>query len=364
MRVDRLIKPPKGYPFTRFCWGMNIIIFFLAVLVLQSSIPFLTKTSLAQAADQAVPTQTIQLESSEYQQLFHELISKHGFSQQQLSQLFAGVTIKQTVLELMDRQGEARPYYQYWPLFITPSIIAAGKAKLEEHKELLDRIEGELGVDREFIVAIWAIESRFGQNTGQFNVFQTLNTLFAAYPRRSAFFRQELLEFLILCRENDFDPLTIKGSYAGAFGQSQFIPSSFRKYAVSFDSDDRPDVFNSTADVLASIANYLKHFHWQLNAPVYADIGSDLHAADLVNAQQKGREGRVGWRDVARIQATDIPRPPGDSDLSIIGLEVDPLLGGGFRYIAGYPNFQAITAWNHSNRYAMAVSQLAEAFMQ
>lgn len=318
---------------------------------------------LAQAADQ-VPPSTIRLDSTEYQQLFEELITQHGFTWEQLTELFAGLTIKQNVLELMDRQREARPYYQYRPLFITPSIIAAGKARLEEHKAILDRIEGELGVDREFIVAIWAIESRFGQNTGHFNVFQTLNTLFAAYPRRSAFFRQELLEFLILCRDNGFDPLTIRGSYAGAFGQSQFIPSSFRKYAVSFDDDARPDVFNSTADVLASIANYLKHFHWQLDAPVYADIGSDLHATALIEAQQKGREGRVGWREVARIQAVEIPRPPGDSDLSIVGLEVDPLLGGGFRYIAGYPNFQAITAWNHSNRYAMAVSQLAEAFKQ
>ncbi len=318
---------------------------------------------LAQAADQ-VPPSTIRLDTAEYQQLFEELITQHGFTWQQLTELFAGLTIKQNVLELMDRQGEARPYYQYRPLFITPSIIAAGKARLEEHKAILDRIEGELGVDREFIVAIWAIESRFGQNTGQFNVFQTLNTLFAAYPRRSAFFRQELLEFLILCRDNGFDPLTIRGSYAGAFGQSQFIPSSFRKYAVSFDDDARPDVFNSTADVLASIANYLKHFHWQLDAPVYADIGTDLRATALIDAQQKGREGRVGWREVARIQAVEIPRPPGDSDLSIVGLEVDPLLGGGFRYIAGYPNFQAITAWNHSNRYAMAVSQLAEAFKQ
>ncbi len=344
------------------CWGISLGIALLAI-TFEAPKPLAALTPLAQAADQ-VPAPTIQLDSAEYRQLFEELINQHGFTEQQLTGLFSGLTIKQNVLELMDRQGEARPYYQYRPLFITPSIIAAGKARLEEHKDILDRIEGELGVDREFVVAIWAIESRFGQNTGQFNVFQTLNTLFAAYPRRSAFFRQELLEFLILCRDNGFDPLTIHGSYAGAFGQSQFIPSSFRKYAVSFDNDARPDVFNSTADVLASIANYLKQFDWQLDAPVYADIGTDLRATALIEAQQKGREGRVGWREVARIQAVELPRPPGDSDLSIVGLEVDPLLGGGFRYIAGYPNFQAITAWNHSNRYAMAVSQLAEAFKQ
>ena len=261
----------------------------------------------------------------------------------------------------MDRQWEAKPYYEYWPLFITPTVIAAGKQKLKEHKVLLDRIEAEIGVDREYIIAIWGVESRFGANHGKYGVFQTLNTLFDAYPRRSNFFRQQLLAFLLLCRDNQLDPLAIKGSYAGAFGQTQFIPSSFQEYAVSFDGDTRRDVFNSTADILASIANYLHRFKWVLNAPVYAEIGHTLQADTLVQANLKGRKALVDWREVAASQGVTLPRPPHDSGLTIVGLEIHPLEGGGFRYVAGYQNFQAITAWNNSSRYAMAVSELANA---
>jgi membrane-bound lytic murein transglycosylase B len=303
----------------------------------------------------------IDLQKDTYRVLFTELREKHNFSQTELDALFKGVVINKKVLELMDRQWEAKPYYEYWPLFITPTVIATGKQKLKEHKDVLDRIEVEIGVDREYVVAIWGVESRFGNNHGKYGVFQTLNTLFDAYPRRSNFFRQQLLHFLLLCRENQLDPLTVKGSYAGAFGQTQFIPSSFQEYAVSFDGDNRRDVFNSTDDILASIANYLHRFKWVLDAPVYAEIGSSLKADKLVQANLKGRKALVDWRDVAAAQQVTLPRPPNDSGLTIVGLEIHPVEGGGFRYVAGYQNFQAITAWNNSSRYAMAVSELADA---
>ncbi len=261
----------------------------------------------------------------------------------------------------MDKQWEAKPYYKYWPLFITPSVIQKGKNKLVEHKATLDRIEKELGVDREVVVAIWGIESKFGAHRGRHNVFRTLNTLFDAYPRRSTFFRKQLVHFLLLCRENNMDPHAINGSYAGAFGQTQFIPSSFREYAVSFDGDNRRDVFNSTDDILASIANYLRRYHWTLDATIYWDIGGQLHSQTLISAHLKGRKGRVDWQKVKEIQGIKIPAPPDNKKVSIVGLEIDPAKGGGFRYVAGYPNFHAITAWNHSNRYAMAVTELAEA---
>lgn len=233
---------------------------------------------------------------------------------------------------------------------------------LRQHEKLLDRIEEQFGVDREVVISIWGIESRFGTHEGSFPVFETLNTLFDAYPRRSKFFRNQLIHFLLLCKENQIDPLAVKGSYAGAFGQTQFIPSSFREYAVSFDDDNRRDVFNSTEDILASIANYLKRFHWTLNSPVYIDIGTELKAKELVSANLKGRKGRADHRIVAQAQGVALPEPPGNRQLSIVGLEIAPAMGGGFRYVAGYPNFQAITEWNHSNRYAMAVAELAEAF--
>ena len=312
------------------------------------------------AADLVEDGQAIDLTSDRYTMLFQELQTVHNFSPEQLETWFAGVSIDKKVLELMDRQWEAKPYYKYRPLFVTRRIIAKGKKMLTTHQELLDRVEARFGVEREVVIAIWGIESRFGSNRGSFNVFETLNTLFDAYPRRSEFFREQLVYFLIVCRENDMNPLEIKGSYAGAFGQTQFIPSSFYEYAVSFDDDQKRDVFNSTEDVLASIANYLSRFGWVLNAPVYIDIGSELKTQELISANLKGRKGRVDYRTVAEAQNVDLPTPPENKKVTIVGLEKDPSRGGGYRYVAGYPNFQAITEWNHSNRYAMAVTELAE----
>ena len=310
------------------------------------------------AADLVKDGQPIDLTSTRYQNLFAELRGEHNFSQQELDTIFSGLTIKRRVLVLMDSQWEAKPYFEYYPRFITPAVIKEGKEKLMEHKEILDRVEMEIGVDREVVVAIWAIETRFGQHTGGFDMLQTLNTMFDAYPRRSAFYRKQLIHFLLLCRENEVDPKSVPGSYGGAFGQTQFIPSSFRAYAVDFDKDGRRDVWNNVDDILASIANYLKRFGWVYDAPLYAEIGPDLKATDLQKAYAKGRKARVSRVRVEAAQGVKLPASPDNKDISIVGLELDDQ--GTMRFVAGYPNFHAITAWNHSNRYAMAVSELSE----
>ena len=348
----------------RFCYfdlHMQLLIFLLSIFLLSCVDPSHGYgAEKPKAADLVKDGQAIDLTSERYTLLFQELQSVHNFSPEQLNKWFAGVSIDRKVLELMDRQWEAKPYYKYRPLFITRRIIAKGKTMMTTHKALLDRIEARFGVEKEVVIAIWGIESRFGSNRGSFNVFETLNTLFDAYPRRSEFFREQLVYFLIVCRENEMNPLEIKGSYAGAFGQTQFIPSSFYEYAVSFDDDAIRDVFDSTEDVLASIANYLSRFGWVLNTPIYVDIGSELKSQELISANLKGRKGRVDYRTVAEAQNVDLPMPPENKEVTIVGLEIDPSRGGGYRYVAGYPNFQAITEWNHSNRYAMAVTELAE----
>lgn len=314
------------------------------------------------AADLVVDGQPIDLSSERYQQFFQELAEVHAFRQKELQPLFQGLKIDRKVLELMDKQWEARPYYQYWPLFITPSVIATGKKSLKQYRQLFDRIETEFGVDREVIVAIWGIESRFGFNQGGFNLFRTLNTLFDMYPRRSDFFRNELINFLILCRANDMDPLEVNGSYAGAFGQAQFMPSSFNEYAVDFDGDNRRDLIHSMEDIFASIANYLQRFGWTLHAPVYAEIGNSLKSELLLTTKEEGRKGLLDWRVVAKTQQITLARPLRDGKLSIIELELSPKQGADMRYVTGYPNFQAITEYNHSHKYAMTVSEMAEAF--
>ncbi len=315
-------------------------------------------------ADLVEDGQLINLQQEKYQQLFAELSQKYQFTPPELQAIFKGQAINRQVLVLMDKQWEAKPYYQYAPRFVTPENIREGKAKLAQHKELLDRIEATFGVNREVVVAIWGVETRYGASQGKFDVLQTLNTLFDAYPRRSDFYRKELIAYLLLCRENGVDPHGIMGSYGAAFGQTQFIPSSFREYSVSFDGDDKRDVWHSVPDILASIANYLKRSKWTLNAPVYGELGHVLKDPLLVAAELKGRKELVPFDVVRKVQNPGIPLSPQNRPLTIIGLELPP--GGEFakRYIAGYPNFQAITEWNHSNRYAMAVTELAEAFVR
>ncbi|MCK5405255.1 MAG: lytic murein transglycosylase [Desulfobulbaceae bacterium] len=310
------------------------------------------------AADRVADGQPIDITSARYKGLFKELRLRHNFSEEELAKLFAGTTIKKRVLELMDKQWEARPYYEYWPIFITRDVIREGRKKLEENRSLLDAIEKKIGVEREVIVAIWGIETRYGKHKGGFNMFQTLNTMFDAYPRRRAFYRQQLVHFLLLCRENNIDPLNIPGSYGGAFGQTQFIPSSFREYAVDFNNDGSRDVWKSIPDVLASIANYLHRFHWTFGAPVYWELGDKLKGAELQAAYEKGRKGYLPWKQVRKLQGVNIPQVKDDKKVTIVGLELNKK--GKMRFVAGYPNFQAITAWNHSNRYAMAVTELAE----
>jgi len=331
-----------------------LLVFLIDVTCIAEDVP--------KAADLVVDNQPIDLNSQSYQQLFQELVNQHHFVKKDLEQLFQGLQGDRKVLELMDKPGEAKPYYAYWPLFITPSVIAKGKDSLVQYRQVFDRIEAAFGVDREYVVAIWAIESRFGFNQGGFNLFRTLNTLFDMYPRRSDFYRQELINFLILCRANNMDPLRVNGSYAGAFGQAQFMPSSFNKYAVDFDGDDRRDLINSMDDVFASIANYLKNFGWTLQAPVFAEIGGELKPELQNTLKKEGPEALLDWRAVADIQQVTIPRPPKNGKLSIVELERSLLEGGGMRYVAGYPNFRVIFEYNHSNKYAMTVSEMAESF--
>lgn len=342
------------------CRGFMFLLSFLLVFLMAEG--FVLGSTEKQkekpkAADLVEDGQLIDLASPRYLGLFKELRLRHNFSQEELQKTFANVAIGKRVLELMDKQWEAKPYYQYFPLFITPAVVEEGKEQLSRHKDLLDKIEKELGVEREIVVAIWGIESKFGRHKGAFSMFQTLNTMFDAYPRRSEFYRKQLVHYLLLCRENGVDPLSVTGSYGGAFGQTQFIPSSFREYSVDFDKDGKRDVWNSIPDILASIANYLHRYNWTFSAPIYWELGPELKDQKLVDAFETGRKGMVSWKVAAEKQKSDMPPSPDDKEVTIVGLELE---NGGMRFVAGYPNFQAITKWNNSNRYAMAVTELAE----
>lgn len=343
------------------CCSAVLFFFIISLLFLSEATGKAQSTPTTQVKDD----QPVNLQQEKYKLLFQELERKHKFQPAELEELFQGQVISKRVLELMDKQWKRRPYYEYYALFLTPKTIQTGKEKLQIHKELLDRIEKEFGVEREIIVAIWGIETRYGTHQGDFNILRTLNTLFDAYPRRADFFRKELVQYLILCREHGVNPKTAVGSYAGAFGQAQFMPSSFRHFAVSFDGNDRSDLWNSVPDALASIANYMKLHGWVQDTPVYVELGNTLKDKRLIAAKEEGRKGRVPWKLVRELQKTvqkkDIPPSPSELPLSIIGLELDPKkFDHAYRYVAGYPNFHTITEYNHSLFYGMAVSELAE----
>lgn len=319
--------------------------------------PLLAAGGKILAADLVEDGQQINLTSDRYVEILKELQIRYHFSREELDRLFAGVSIQKRVLELMDTQAEAKPYYEYFPRFITEEVIKEGREKIKQYQDVLNKIETQMGVEKEIVVAIWGIETRYGKYKGGFNMFRTLNTMFDAYPRRRDFYRQQLIEFLVLCRENKVDPLSVIGSYGGAFGQTQFIPSSFREYAVDFDGDGKRDVWNSIPDILASIANYLRRFEWVYQAPIYGELGNHLNEESLASAAQRGLQVLLPLKKVKEIQKVDLKPSPGDKGVVVVELELDPY--GGMRYVAGYPNFQAITKWNNSKRYAMAVTELA-----
>jgi membrane-bound lytic murein transglycosylase B len=340
--------------FMQFHWRylLSVILFSL----------FVSSPASAQgllAADLVEDGQAIDLSSPRYRGFFKELKLVHGFTQEELDKFFPGVTILKRVVELMDKQWEARPYFEYRPRLINNEVIAEGRKKLRLHKELLDKIEEQYKVEREIVVAVWGVETKYGVHTGEYNTFQTLNTLFNAYPRRRIFFRQQLIHYLLLCKENKVDPLSIKGSYAGAIGQTQFIPSSLREYAIDFDQDGRRDVWDTVPDILASIANYLHRYHWEFGVPVYWELGNELKDRNLVAAYKLGKRWYIPWQYVEKNQGVVLPVGSYDKKVSIVGFELED---GGTRYIAGSPNFYAITRWNNSSRYAMVIAELAEEF--
>jgi membrane-bound lytic murein transglycosylase B len=180
-----------------------------------------------------------------------EMVLQYAFDRTELEQLFAEVETQPGILELISRPAEKRkPWYEYRRIFLTPGHIEKGVAFWEDNQRSLARVQEQFGVAPEIIVAILGVETRYGRHTGRYRVIDSLATLAFRYPPRSRFFRQQLAEFLLLAREEDWDPRHLTGSYAGAMGLIQFMPDSFRTYAVDFDQDGRRDIWESPEDAV------------------------------------------------------------------------------------------------------------------
>lgn len=285
-----------------------------------------------------------------------EMVATHDFDRQTLESVFAEVEVKDSILRAIARPAErAKPWYEYRNIFIQDSRIRGGVQFWQQHHEVLAEAEERYGVPAEIIVAILGVETRYGGNVGGFRVIDALSTLAFRYPPRSKFFRSELEQFLILTREENMSQLAPVGSYAGAMGLGQFMPSSYRHYAVDFDNDGKRDIWENPKDAIGSIANYLAVHGWQPGEPiVHPALWEDAIDASVLNGGLKpsfDREQLVA----AGFDADAMPE--GDDKLAVIALTQPD----GEEYWLGRQNYYAITRYNHSRMYAMAVIQLAEA---
>ena len=287
-----------------------------------------------------------------------EMSTKHGFDRSWLRQLMRGVEYRQNIIDAISRPAEAKPWSQYRPIFVTPDRAGEGVVFWNNNKALLEQAEKEYGVPPEIIVAIIGVETRYGTHSGKYPVLDSLSTLAFGYPKRAAFFRRQLEEFLLLSREEEIDLQAATGSYAGAMGKPQFIPSSYRSYAVDFDGDGRRDLLQNDADVIGSVAAYFKQHRWRPGDPITsrADVTGDGHQRYL----EAGMKPSIAIAELQRAGVQPAQRLPGDALSSLILLEGK----GGPEYWLGLHNFYVITRYNHSNLYAMAVYQLSQKISQ
>jgi peptidoglycan lytic transglycosylase B len=280
---------------------------------------------------------------------------REGISAATLDRAFADVAYLPHVIELDRRQPETTLSFQdYIALVVTPERRARGRELLAENRALLDAIGRKYGVAPRFIVALWGIESNFGERMGSFSEIDALATL--AYDgRRSTFFRKELLNALVIVQRMHVDPQKMTGSWAGAMGQNQFMPSSFLNYAVSWHGDGPPDIWTNKADVFASIANYLAHVGWQRDEGwgVAVTAPPDLDPT-LVGLGE--RKPLAAWAALGLVRANGgaLQDAPISASLIEPGGESGPAL-------LVFNNFRVILRWNNSSYFATAVGYLADA---
>jgi membrane-bound lytic murein transglycosylase B len=284
-----------------------------------------------------------------------EMASRHGFAPETLRSLLAQAQYRQEIIDAIRRPAEAKPWHAYRPIFLTPARIAGGAEFLRANRELLERARGEHGVPPEIVAAIIGVETNYGGNPGRHRVIDALTTLGFSYPARASFFRKELESLLLLGREEGLDLPALKGSYAGAMGLPQFIPSSYRAYAIDFDGDGRRDLFKSTADAIGSVASYLARHGWRPGEPIAvpARLQRPL-PADLPVLSNRPEEPVLQPKRLIEAGITTVEPLPDTGRVNVVRLDAP-----GDEFWVGLTNFYVITRYNHSNLYAMAVYQLS-----
>lgn len=296
------------------------------------------------------------VERDEVQQFIHDVAERHGFSEQDLRHVFSRVRRAEPVLEAVKPQPpKARSWEEYRGNFVNDKRIAAGIEFWKKHRRALERAENRYGVPAQYIVAIIGVETYYGRNAGRWRVLEALTTLAFDYPARSSYFRSELEQYLLLAREQGKDAFSVRGSYAGAIGIPQFMPSSTRRYAVDFDGNGAIDLRRSPVDAIGSVGNFLKEHGWQPGAEVLleAKVDGDLWrpfadgTVDPKHAQADLRAAGVefdGLPEGVRAILVELETPDKPSD-----------------YRIGLHNFWVLTRYNRSAFYASAVHDLGQA---
>jgi membrane-bound lytic murein transglycosylase B len=292
---------------------------------------------------------------AEIQGFIDEMVRDHGFEPEPLRQWLGQAEKKQNILDAISRPAEkTKTWKEYRPIFIVPARIENGVKFWRDNRAALTRAEREFGVPAEYIVAIIGVETNYGKNTGSHRVIDALTTLAFDYPPRAPFFRKELQNYFLLTREQKQDPMAFTGSYAGAMGYGQFMPSSYRAYAVDFDGDGFTDIWNNTTDAIGSVANYFKQHGWQGGKPVVSrvrpegdtskDSFNDINPPTVTVGEWQKR----GYQPISAL--------PVDAKALILKLDGQH----GEEYWLGLQNFYVITRYNRSHLYSMAVHQLSQ----
>jgi membrane-bound lytic murein transglycosylase B len=310
-----------------------------------------------------LPAQASYLARDDVRNFIRTLELEHGLDAAEVERVLGAARFQPTVVRLIGPERPKQPppvrsYPAYRARFVTQSRIAAGVQFWNAYEAELRRAEEEYGVPAEVIVGILGVETVFGRNTGSFRVVDALATIAFDGPRRQDYFREELKELLLLARELSLDPLAIKGSYAGAMGLPQFMPSSYRRYAVDFDGDGFIDLVNSSADAIGSIASYLRAFGWVTDEVAFVPI--ELPAgeeATLVSGLERAHTVADLKARGVKFAASRVP----EGACSVVEL---PAPGKAPKYLAGFANFEAITRYNRSTFYATAVLDLAHAIRE
>jgi len=284
-----------------------------------------------------------------------QMVKQHHFNETELRNLFKSVEIQQKILDAMAKPAEGKPWYQYREIFMTDARIDGGVQFWNDNEDALKAVEQQYGVPAEIIIAIIGVETKYGAFTGKYRVIDALSTLGFAYPKRSEFFLKELENFLLLSREEQIDPLQPLGSYAGAMGLSQFMPSSYRAYAADFDNDKKRDIWKNPSDAIASVANYFVANHWQRGEPITFQVSAN--GEGYKKALSKGVKPDT---TVGQLRKLGVDIPTKLSDKENAKLLSYPLIDGEELWL-GLHNFYVITRYNHSPLYAMAAYQLSQA---